>query len=208
MPRRARPSPWHAGPVTAPTTPPATPAVRHAGRVVAVATDDRHRFSKQVRPAVRLREGLGVEGDAHLGTTVQHRSRVRRDPGAPNLRQVHLVAAELLDELGAAGHDVPPGALGENVTVRGLDLLMLPTGTVLRLGGTAEVEVTGLRNPCVQIDRFSPGLLGEVLDKQPDGTVVRRAGVMSVVRRGGDVRPGDPVEVVLPEPPYVALRPV
>jgi MOSC domain-containing protein YiiM len=176
--------------------------------VVAVATAAEHRFSKQPRTEVRLLEGLGVEGDAHLGTTVQHLSRVRRDPTAANLRQVHLVAAELLEELLEAGHDVPPGALGENVTTGGVDLLTLPTGTVLRLGDEAEVEVTGLRNPCVQIDRFSAGLLKKVLGHQPDGSVVRRAGVMAVVRRGGRLRPGDQVTVVLPPPPHRPLAPV
>ena len=157
---------------------------------------------------IRLVEGLGVEGDAHLGATVQHRSRVRRDPRQPNLRQVHLLPSELFAEVLGAGHRVLPGDLGENVTTSGLDLLALPTGAVLLLGDVAEVVVTGLRNPCRQIDAFQPGLLQQVLGRGADGAVVRRAGVMGVVRRGGEVRPGDPVTVVLPEQPHRPLDPV
>ncbi|MGZ8736980.1 MAG: MOSC domain-containing protein [Nocardioides sp.] len=178
------------------------------GSVVAVALSPVHGFSKEPRETVRLVEGLGVEGDAHAARTVQHRSRVRRDPSQPNLRQVHLIAAELLAELGGLGYDVPPGALGENVTTSGVDLLALPTGTVLQIGAAAEVEVTGLRNPCVQIDRFSPGLLGEVLGRDEAGEVVRRAGVMGVVLRSGEVRVGDPLAVVLPRGPLTPLAPV
>jgi MOSC domain-containing protein YiiM len=188
------------------TRPATTPAT--APRVVAVAASTGHHFSKRTRPVIRLVEGLGVEGDAHLGATVQHLSRVRRNPGEPNLRQVHLLHAELFDDVLAAGHQVLPGELGENVTTSGVDLLGLPAGTVLHLGGTAEVEVTGLRNPCRQIDRFRPGLLGEVVGRDADGSVVRRAGVMGVVRRGGDVRAGDQVTVVLPPGPHRRLQPV
>jgi MOSC domain-containing protein YiiM len=175
------------------------------GRVLAVAASPAHEFSKQTRPAIRLLQGLGVEGDAHLGRTVQHRSRVRRDPTAPNLRQVHLVQSELLDELRAAGHEVPAGALGENVTTAGVDLLGLPVDTLLRLGDAAEVVVTGLRNPCRQIDDFQPGLLERVLGRDPDGSVRLRAGVMGVVRRGGEVRPGDVVTVLHPPGPHRPL---
>jgi MOSC domain-containing protein YiiM len=185
-----------------PTSPARTP------QVVAVAASSEHAFSKQTRPLVHLVEGLGVEGDAHLGRTVQHLSRVRRAPHEPNLRQVHLIQAELFEEVHAAGHRVLPGQLGENVTTTGLDLLALPVGTVLLLGDTAEVQLTGLRNPCRQIDAFQPGLLQQVLGRAADGAVVRRAGVMGVVRRGGEVRPGDPVTVVLPEQPHRPLDPV
>jgi MOSC domain-containing protein YiiM len=180
-------------------SPPPGPA-----RVVAVCADAGHRFSKQPRPVVRLVEGLGVEGDAHLGSTVQHRSRVRRDPTAPNLRQVHLLPAELFEELLTSGHVLTPGALGENVTTAGVDLLDLPSGTALLLGDAAEVVLTGLRNPCRQIDDFSPGLLQQVVHR--DGAdLVRRAGVMGVVRRGGEVRTGDRVTVVLPPGPHRRL---
>jgi len=179
-----------------------------APRVAAVAATAGHRFSKQVRPAIRLLEGLGVEGDAHLGATVQHRSRLRRGRTLPNLRQVHLLPTELFDELRAAGHPVAPGDLGENVTTTGVDLLELPTGTVLALGAEAEVEVTGLRNPCRQIEDFQAGLLGQVLSRDQDGTVRRRSGVMGVVRRGGAVRAGDHVTVLLPGGPHRPLEPV
>lgn len=175
-------------------------------QVVAVAASSEHGFSKQTRPVVRLVEGLGVEGDAHHGRTVQHLSRMRRAPDEPNLRQVHLIQAELFQEMLPAGHRVLPGQLGENVTTTGLDLLALPVGTVLLLGDTAEVRLTGLRNPCRQIDAFQPGLLQRVLSRGDDGTVVRRAGVMGVVRHGGEVRPGDPVTVVLPAEPHRPLE--
>jgi MOSC domain-containing protein YiiM len=174
--------------------------------VVAVAATRDHEFSKQVRPMIRLLEGLGVEGDAHLGTTVQHLSRVRRDPTRPNLRQVHLIAAELLDELRAAGHPVLPGALGENVTTAGVDLLALPVDTVLLLGETAEVVLTGLRNPCRQIDDYSAGLLALVTGRDAAGAPVHRAGVMGVVRRGGELRPDDPLRLVLPPEPHRPMR--
>lgn len=177
-------------------------------QVVAVHRDERHRFSKPPVEAITLRTGLGVEGDAHFGETVQHRSRVRRDPTAPNLRQVHVMAAELIDELVGAGFDVAPGVMGENVTTRGVDLLALPTGTLVRLGATALVEITGLRNPCLQLDRYSRGLQKAVLDRAPDGTLIRRAGVMGIVVRDGEVRPGDEVEVRRPDTPHRPLEPV
>ena len=176
--------------------------------VTGLAAAPRHRFSKEPVTEVRLVAGHGVEGDAHAGATVQHRSRKRWRPQDPNLRQVHLLATELLEELQDKGYDVGPGRLGENVTTSGVDLLALPTGTVLRLGDEAEVEVTGLRNPCVQIDRFSPGLLGEVLGRDEGGAVVRRAGVMGVVLCSGEVRVGDPLTVVLPPEPHTPLAPV
>lgn len=176
--------------------------------VLAVSRSDTHTFSKTVRARVRLLAGLGVDGDAHQGVTVRHRSRVARDPSAPNLRQVHLIAAELLDELCGRGFRVAPGDLGENVTTYGLDLLGLPAGTLLRLGGEAVVEVTGLRNPCVQLDRFQQGLTAAVLDRDERGRLVRRAGVMGVVAAGGEVRPGDPILVELPPEPHLPLAPV
>lgn len=176
--------------------------------VVGVHRDAGHRFSKGAVDAIRLVPGHGVEGDAHFGVTVQHRSRVRRDPTQPNLRQVHLIQAELFDELAGRGFTVGPGDLGENVTTRGVDLLALPTGARLALGTGAVVELTGLRNPCVQIDRFADGLMAAVLDRDADGGLVRRAGVMAVVVTGGDVRPGDPVRVALPAGPHAPLQPV
>lgn len=176
--------------------------------VTAVSSDSRHAFSKPGRDAIRLLEGLGVEGDAHLGRTVQHRSRVARDPSQPNLRQIHLLHAELHEALRAQGFEVVAGEMGENVTTTGLDLLGLPTGTLLHLGGTAVVEVTGLRNPCLQLDRFRPGLMAATLDRDADGRLIRKAGVMAIVLAGGTVRPGDPVRVVLPAAPHRPLEPV
>ncbi len=167
-----------------------------------------HRFSKPPVAEIILRAGLGVEGDAHFGATVQHRSRVRRDPTAPNLRQVHLLQAEMLDELISRGFDVEAGAVGENVTTRGVELLALPTGTRLRLGGDALVEITGLRNPCRQLDEHRAGLQKAVLGRRDDGSLVRRAGVMAVVLTDGSVRPGDSVEIALPDGPPRALVPV
>ncbi len=189
---------------TVPSSDPSSSPVR-TPQVVAVAASGTHGFSKQTTPVIRLVEGLGVEGDAHFGETVQHLSRVRRNPHEPNLRQVHLIHAELFDEVHEQGHRVLAGDLGENVTTCGLDLLTLPVDTVLLLGDTAEVRLTGLRNPCVQIERFRPGLLEQVVHRTEDGSLVRKAGVMAVVRRGGEVRPGDPVTVVLPPEPHRAL---
>lgn len=177
-------------------------------RVLAVHRSSSHSFSKHAEDDIVLVEGLGVEGDAHAGVTVKHRSRVKRDPTAPNLRQVHLLHAELFDELVARGFAVFPGDLGENITTRGLDLLALPTGTRLRIGDSAEVEVTGLRNPCSQIDRFQPGLMAAVLDRDANGAIVRKCGVMAVVLRGGRIRAGDTIVVQLPVVPHHALQPV
>jgi MOSC domain-containing protein YiiM len=178
------------------------------GAVVAVNSSDGHTFSKPSRSSIRLLTGLGVEDDAHLGEKVQHRSRVARDPTQPNLRQVHLIHAELHDELESAGFDVLPGQLGENITTRGIDLLGLPTGTRLRLGNSAVIEITGLRNPCRQLDRLRPGLLAAVLDRDSDGQLIRKAGVMAVVACDGEVCPGDRIRVGLPREPHRALRPV
>jgi MOSC domain-containing protein YiiM len=176
--------------------------------VLAVAAHATHAFTKPVLPRIRLLAGLGVEGDAHLGVTVKHRSRVAKDPTQPNLRQVHLIHGELIEELVAAGFRVAPGAMGENVTTRGLDLLGLPRGARLRLGAEAVVEVTGLRNPCLQLDRFQAGLMAATLDRDADGNLVRKAGVMAVVLAGGEVAPGDPITVELPPGPHLALAPV
>ncbi len=176
--------------------------------MVAVAVDRRHDFSKPTTDAITLRTGLGVEGDAHFGVTVQHRSRLRRDPSAPNLRQVHLLHQELLDELTGRGFAVAPGVVGENVTTVGIDLLGLPSGTRLRLGPDAIVEVTGLRNPCVQLDRHQRGLQRALLDRDADGNLVRKAGIMAVVLADGVVHAGDPISVQLPAGPPQPLEPV
>jgi MOSC domain-containing protein YiiM len=165
-------------------------------------------MSKPVRESLVLVAGLGVEGDAHQGVRVKHRSRVRRDPTAPNLRQVHLMHAELHEELAAEGFSVSPGQLGENVTTRGVDLLGLPAGTRLHLGATAVVEVTGLRNPCTQLDGIQEGLMEATLDRDENGGLVRKAGVMGIVLSGGEVRAGDPIRVELPSEPHRALEPV
>lgn len=177
-----------------------------SGKIVAVSRSDTHSFSKVLQPTIRLLSGLGVDGDAHSGTTVKHRSRVARDPTQPNLRQVHLIHAELHDELSARGFVVQPGDMGENITTQGLDLLALPAGTRLHLGPTAIVEVTGLRNPCVQIDRFQRGLLAAVIDRDAAGEIVRKSGVMSVVVKDGDVGPGDSIVVELPSEPHRPLE--
>ena len=176
------------------------------GRVEAVSSSPTHSFGKPSQESIRLLAGLGVEGDAHLGVTVQHRSRVAADPSQPNLRQVHLIHAELHDELRAAGFEVAAGQMGENITARGVDLLGLPTGARLHLGDDAVVEVTGLRNPCSQLDHFQPGLLAAVLGRDEAGNLVRKAGVMGIVLVGGEVRPGDAVRVVMPAEPFRALE--
>ena len=178
------------------------------GAVTAVSRSPAHTLAKAPRPSIRLLAGLGVEGDAHLGETVRHRSRIARDPTQPNLRHVHLLHAELHDELAAAGFAVAAGEMGENVTTRGVDLLGLPVETTLRLGPDALVEVTGLRNPCIQLDRIQPGLMAATLSRDAGGALMRKAGVMAVVLAGGLVRPGDAVRVELPPKPHRALAPV
>lgn len=176
------------------------------GKIVAVSKSGTHTFSKPNQESIRLLAGLGVEGDAHMGETVKHRSRVKRDPTQPNLRQVHLIHSELHDELNASGYHVSAGEMGENVTTRGLDLLGLPKGTKLYLGDSAVVEITGLRNPCEQIDTFQDGLLSLCVYKDENGNIVRKAGIMSIVLAGGEVRAGDTIRVELPPEPHEALQ--
>ncbi len=176
--------------------------------VVAVSCDGEHRFSKPARTSIRLIEGLGIEGDAHLGVTVQHLSRVRRDPQSPNLRQVHLIHAELHDELRAKGFAVKPGDMGENITTRGVDLLGLPVNARLHIGATAIVEVKGLRNPCGQLNGLREGLMAACLDQDADGNLIRKAGVMGVVIAGGEVKPDDTIRVELPAGAHEKLVPV
>jgi hypothetical protein len=178
------------------------------GIVAAVSRSPTHSFHKAVAGCIRLLAGLGVEGDAHLGEKVRHRSRTRLVPLPPNLRQVHLIHGELHDELNAAGFDVAPGQMGENITTRGLDLLGLPTGTRLRLGDMAVIEVTGLRNPCAQLNRFRAGLMQATLERDADGRLVRKAGIMAIVLAAGEVRVGDRIRVEFPPPPWRALEPV
>lgn len=173
--------------------------------VVAVHRRSEHAFSKDPVAEIELVAQVGVRGDAHAGATVKHRSRVAKDPTQPNLRQVHLMHTELFDDLRARGFDVSPGQLGENISTRGLDLLGLSEGALLRIGATAVVRVTGLRNPCVQIDGFQKGLLAAVLGRSDDGVVVRQTGIMGVVEQGGVIRPGDPIHVSAPDA-HVPLR--
>ncbi|MFF7788697.1 MOSC domain-containing protein [Streptomyces sp. NPDC007991] len=177
-----------------------------SGRVTAVSSNGQYSFTKPNRDSIRLLAGLGVEGDVHAGVTVKHRSRMAQDPTQPNLRQVHLMHEELFAEVGAEGFTVAPGGLGENITTKGVDLLGLPVGTLLRIGGSAVLEVTGLRNPCLQIDTFQDGLLKRVVGRDEAGNIVRKAGIMSVVREGGVVRPGDAIAVELPAGPHRPLE--
>lgn len=176
--------------------------------ITAVSSNGTYSFTKPNRESVTLLTGLGVEGDVHAGTKVKHRFRVAQNPDQPNLRQVHLMHEELFDELAADGFTVAAGELGENVTTRGIDLLGLPTGALLRLGDEAVVEITGLRNPCRQIDGLQAGLMKKVVGRDASGGVFYKAGVMSVVRQGGEIRPGDAIEIVLPEGPHRPLETV
>ena len=178
------------------------------GMVEAVHRSASHTLTKPGQPSIRLLAGLGVEGDAHMGVTVKHRSRVARDPSQPNLRQVHLIHAELHDELRASGFSVRAGEMGENITTRGVDLLRLPVGARLHLGTQAVVEITGLRNPCAQLDSIQAGLMAAVLDRNAQGDLVRKAGVMGIVLASGEVRPSDPIRVELPAGPQQPLEPV
>lgn len=177
-------------------------------KVIAVSRSRTHTFSKEIQPEIILLAGLGVEGDAHAGVTVRHRYRVRKDPTAPNLCQVHLLQEELFAQLALQGIDVTPGAMGENVTTQGIDLLGLPRGTKLSLGSVAVVEVTGLRDPCVQMEGLRPGLMKACLSRTVSGDLVRKAGIMAVVLVGGVVRPGDGIVIKLPDGPPLRLYPV
>jgi len=179
-----------------------------SARVAAVSRNAKHTFSKGDQQAITLLEGLGFEGDAHLGTTVQHLSRIKVNPLTPNLRQVHLIHAELHEELRGAGFEVKAGDMGENITTEGVDLLGLPTGTRLHLGAEAIVEVTGLRNPCLQLDKLQQGLMAATLDRDADGNLIRKAGIMGVVLKGGVVERGDAIVVELPVEPHTPLLPV
>jgi MOSC domain-containing protein YiiM len=176
--------------------------------VISVHRSPLHRFSKPAEESIRLLAGLGVEGDAHCGVTVKHRSRVERNPDQPNLRQVHLVHFELFDELAQAGFAIRPGDIGENILTRGVALLDLPTGTRLRLGAEAVVEVTGLRHPCYQLDDFRKGLMAATLARDAGGNLIRKAGIMAIVLTGGIVRAGDPIAIDLPPEPHAALKAV
>ena len=178
------------------------------GTVLAVARRRRHHLSKLPEPEILLFKGLGVGGDAHAGATVQHRSRVAANPDQPNLRQVHLLHAELIDQLVAQGFAVAPAVMGENVTTRGIALLDLPRGTRLALGPSAVVELTGLRNPCIQLERYQAGLMQAMLERAPDGRLIRKAGVMAIVLAGGEVRAGDAITVTLPDGLHQRLEPV
>lgn len=177
------------------------------GTVVAVSLSGSHTFSKKNQLTIRLLEGLGVEGDAHAGKTVKHRSRAAKDPNQPNIRQVHLIHEELLDDLRSAGHSLTPGQMGENITCRGIDVLALPRGSRLHLGDEAVVEVTGLRNPCSQLDKLSSGLMEATFAREGD-TVRPLSGIMGIVLHGGDVRPNDTIRVELPSKPHLPLEKV
>lgn len=174
-------------------------------RVLAVSKSGAHTFSKAGVDSIRLITGEGVEGDAHQGATVKHRSRVKADPTQPNLRQVHLMHNELIQELQTKGFDVHPAAMGENITTTGVDLLGLPADTVLAIGPDVKLKVTGLRNPCAQLDNYQTGLMAAVLERDEQGNLIRKAGIMSIVLKGGIVRAGDPIDVVLPTQPHRPL---
>ena len=175
------------------------------GIVTAVSISPNHTFSKSNQDSINLLIGLGVEGDAHLGKTVKHRSRVAKEPSQPNLRQVHLIHSELHEELKNAGFNLSPGQMGENITTRGIDLLGLPTNTLLYLGDKAVVKVTGLRNPCAQLNNLQSGLMAAVLDKDEQGNLIRKSGIMSIVIKGGKVKPGDTIAIELPPKPHKSL---
>ncbi|OIK05974.1 MOSC domain-containing protein [Bacillus sp. MUM 116] len=175
------------------------------GTVKAVSLSKKHTFSKENQEIIKLVKGFGVEGDAHFGSKVKHRSRVAQNPNQPNLRQVHLIQNELFEEL-ADRFNIKPGQMGENITTVGINLLELPPDTILSIGESAIINVTGLRNPCAQIDNFKQGLLKAVLDKDSDGNLKRKAGIMGVILQSGEVKPGDTIRVELPSRPYKKLE--
>jgi MOSC domain-containing protein YiiM len=173
--------------------------------VKSVSKSSSHTFSKYNCKKIVLLKGLGVDGDAHLGKTVKHRSRVAHDPTQPNLRQIHLIHSELFDELKEKGFDLQDGQIGENITTKGIELLNLPKDTVLNIGKTAKIMITGLRNPCKQLDSLKQGLMKAVLDKDENGNLIRKAGIMGIVLEGGEVEIGDVIKIELPKKPYTKL---
>ena len=176
------------------------------GKVIALSKSGKHTMQKFNTPQIHLLKGLGVEGDAHLGVTVKHRSRVAKDPTQPNLRQVHLIQYELHQELAQKGYEISPGQMGENITTQGIDLLNLPKDTVLQIGASASIQITGLRNPCHQLDGIQKGLMKAVLDRDQTGKLIRKAGIMGIVLTDGIVKIEDPIEINLPPRPYLPLE--
>ena len=176
------------------------------GKVFSVSKKSTHEFSKEIQEKIKLITMHGVDGDAHAGKYVKHRSRVKKDPNQLNIRQVHLMTSELLEEFQVAGHHIKPGDLGENITTVGIDLINLPKGTILKIGLEAEVEITGLREPCKQIEDFQDGLLKKVISKNNSGKLDVKSGVMSIVTQGGTVRPGDKIKVIYPNQPHIKLE--
>lgn len=175
-------------------------------KVASLSKDSKHRFSKQTCNSLTFLKGLGIEGDAHCGALVKHRSRVKADPSQPNLRQVHLVATELISELKHSGFDVEAGTIGENILTSGVDLLSLPQGAMLFIGSEVVLKITGLRNPCAQLDNYQAGLTKAVLDRDDEGNLIRKAGIMAIVEKGGLVNVGDAIHVELPPGPQLALE--
>jgi len=184
------------------TSPPDLHTMPH---ITSLSRSPTHTFSKICVPELELLEGLGVAGDAHMGARVKHRSRVAQNPDQPNLRQVHLIHNELLDELATKGFDITPGAMGENILTTGIQLLELPLNTELQLGEQALIRITGLRNPCAQLDGLAPGLMKALLHRDTDGNLILKGGIMAIVLRSGTIRTGDDIRIRLPEPPYIAL---
>ncbi len=176
------------------------------GKILSVSKSRTHTFRKINQTSIQLIEGKGVAGDAHLGITVKHRSRVAKDPTQPNLRQVHLIHAELFEELSTKGFEIQAGDMGENITTSGVELLNLPRNTILRIGSSAKIQVTGLRNPCVQLDNFQDGLMKAVLDKDDAGNLIRKAGIMGIVLTGGNIAIGDSIIIEFPSKPYLKLE--
>ena len=176
--------------------------------VVSVSASGKHNFSKQPMSEISLIKEIGIEGDAHAGKKIQHRSRAAKDPDQPNLRQIHLIQEELFSDLKMAGFDIGPGDIGENITTKGIDLLNLPKGTILKIGSSALIEITGLRNPCIQTDSFREGLMSALVEKEPNGYIRRKAGVMGIVLEGGSIKPGDLIRIDLPAEPRNKLEPV
>jgi len=174
--------------------------------VHSLSISEQHTFSKNVLDEVEVIAGIGIKGDAHAGKTVKHRSRVAKDPTQPNLRQIHLIHLELLSELAAKGYHVKPGDLGENITTQGISLLDLPKDTILTIGKSVEVQITGLRNPCHQIDKFQKGLLKEVVGKNDAGEIVRMAGIMGIVLKGGIIKVNDAIHITYPNLPFERLE--
>lgn len=143
------------------------------GEILAVCLSAEKHVQKDEVGEVLLLEDLGIEGDAHAGF---------------GHRQVSLLAEESVDKMRAKGlENLRPGAFGENLVTRGMDLASLKVGDLLRVGEKVLLEVTQIGKECV--DRCA-------IYYAAGDCIMPREGIFARVIRGGRIRPGDEIAVV------------